>query len=427
MSENPQDFDQEVIVDITSEGSRLTVLNLSAVTFCVLLGLNMVAPILPTYAESFQVSYTLVGFVISSFAVTRVILDVPTGILSRKYDKKRIMITGLILIAMSSILAGIATSYIILVIARMIEGAGSALYVTSATVFLAQISGKKKRGQYMSIYMGMLLLGSVFGPTFGGLLADAYDIHAPFFAYAFVAGFGIIPTLLLPKVHNSANTKISLESKSIFQDVWQVISYRSYRLAAFATFTLFFIRTGVRSTLVPLYSANNLGLDSTTIGFLLTLAGIATAMTMVPMGSISDRIGRRIPLIVCLLFTALIVTVIPFSQDFMSLSVTMIIYGAFVGVSGPMAAYVTDLSPQDKLEISMGLYRMIGDLGFVIGPLSLGFLVDLTTTPIGGTEGTGLIAIEPFVMASILLLFAGLLLFRADDPTRSIKKEENAK
>ncbi len=407
-----------------SEGSRLTVLNLSAVTFCVLLGLNMVAPILPTYAESFDVSYTLVGFVISSFALTRMFLDMPAGLLTRRYDKKKIMITGLILIVTSSILAGVAPSYFVLVIARMIEGAGSALYVTSATVFLAQISGKKKRGQYMSLYMGMLLLGSIFGPTFGGVLADVYDIHAPFFAYALVAGFGMVPTLVLPKVSNSGNNNNVHEPRAVLHDVWQVLSYPSFLLASFATFALFFIRTGVRSTLVPLYGANNLGLDSTALGIILTLAGIATAITMVPMGSISDRIGRKIPLIMCLVFTAFTTITIPFSKDMQSLSLTMIIYGGFIGISGPMAAYVTDLSPQDKLEISMGLYRMIGDLGFVMGPLFLGYLADLTATQVSGAEHSGLIGIEPFAVACILLVIASLLLLKADDPVRQKRSAE---
>ena len=129
-----------------TEGNLLTVLNLSLVTFLVLLGLSMVSPILPTYAENFQVSYTLVGFVVSAFAITRMLLDMPAGLLSRRYDKKKIMIAGLLLISVSSVLAGFAQDYITLVIARMIEGAGSALYVTTATVFLAQISGEEKRG-----------------------------------------------------------------------------------------------------------------------------------------------------------------------------------------------------------------------------------------------------------------------------------------
>ena len=427
MSTNSEDPHSDMQANLANEGSWLTVLNLSAVTLCVMLGLSMVAPILPTYAESFQVSYVLVGFVISAFAVTRMILDMPAGLLSRRYEKRKIMIIGLLLIVTSSILAGVAPSYLVLVIARMIEGSGSALYVTAATVFLAQISGEKKRGKYMSLYMGMLLLGSIFGPTFGGYLADIYDIHAPFFAYALVAGSGMIPTLFLPRLNNSGNTNISFEPRMTLQDMRQVLSYPSFLLAGFATFSLFFIRTGVRSTLVPLFAANNLGLDSTAIGLILTFGGIATAITMVPMGSISDRIGRKLPLILCLLLTAGITLMIPSSNNLVSLSISLVIYGAFIGISGPLAAYVTDLSPQDKLEISMGLYRMIGDLGFVIGPLFLGYVADITATQVVGAEHSGLIGLEPFAVACVLLIISGLLLLKADDPARQkrfVKKAE---
>jgi DHA1 family multidrug resistance protein-like MFS transporter len=402
--------------------SGLTVLNLSLVSFCVLLGLSMVAPILPQYAESFGVTYTLVGFVISSFALTRVFLDIPAGLLSRRYDKKRIMITGLLLILASSILAGMATEYWVLVLARMIEGAGSALYVTCATVFLAQISGEEKRGQWMSLYMGMILLGSVFGPTFGGVIAHAFDIRAPFFAYAAVAGLGVVPTLILPRVPNSEGAALGDQRRSVFSDIWTVLTYPSFILATFATFTLFFIRTGVRSTLVPLFSANNLGLDSSAIGLTLTVAGIATGITMVPMGGISDRIGRRTPLVVCLLLTAAITVVIPMATDFWTLVFYMIVYGAFIGLSGPIAAYVTDVSPQDKLEISMGLYRTISDVGFVVGPLLLGYLADITATPVPGETHAGLIGLVPFAVASVIVVAAGLTLLRGADPARERRK-----
>lgn len=418
MSDDYQEVEIHTESENNGEGSVFTVLNLSLVTFFVLLGLSMVAPILPAYAESFQVSYTLVGFVISSFAVTRMFLDMPAGILARKYNKKTIMITGLLLIVVSSVLAGFAPNYVILVIARMIEGAGSALYVTTATVFLAQIAGKEKRGQWMSLYMGMLLLGSIFGPTFGGVIATMYDIRMPFFAYAITAGLGIIPTLILPNITNSSNTHSGLSRKTIFHDMKQVLSYPSYLLATFATFTLFFIRTGVRTTIVPLFAGNNLGLDADAIGLVLTIAGITTALTMIPMGKISDRIGRRIPLILCLILSAAVTIVIPYSIDFLTLAIVFAIYGAVIGLSGPIAAYVTDVSPQDKLEVSMGLYRMISDMGFVAGPLLLGYLADVTATTVPSASHSGLIGVVPFVVATLMLVIAGLTLFKAEDPAR---------
>lgn len=402
----------------------ITVLNLSLVTFLILLGLSMVSPILPTYAESFQVSYTLVGFVVSSFAVTRMVLDMPAGLLSRRFDKKKIMISGLGLLSVSSVLAGLAPNYITLVIARMIEGAGSALYVTTATVFLAQISGEEKRGQWMSLYMGMLLLGAIFGPTFGGIIAELYDIRAPFFAYAIITGVAVLPTLALPKLTNSGNGSLALEPREILRDMRQVLSNPSFLLVTFAVFTMFLLRTGVRSTLIPLFAANNLGMDSISIGLVLTIGGITTALTITPMGSISDRIGRKIPLALCLVLTAVITLLIPFSTDLFTLSIAVAIYGAVIGLSGPSAAYVTDLSPQDKLEISMGLYRTISDSGFVVGPLLLGFLADITATPVPGASHSGLIGVFPFVVASIILIVAFFVLLRADDPVKDRVQNE---
>jgi DHA1 family multidrug resistance protein-like MFS transporter len=409
----------------------IAVFNLSIVTFLVLLGLSMVSPILPHYAESFQISYTLVGFVISSFAITRMLLDMPAGFLSRKYDKKVIMIAGLILIVISSLLAGNAYSYEVLIIARMIEGAGSALYVTSATVFIAQIVDTERRGQLMSMYTGMLLLGTIFGPTFGGIIAATYDIRAPFFAYAIVVSFGIPTTLILPKIDNSETTT-SFETKtSPLRDVWSILTYPSFLIATLATFTLFFLRTGVRSTLVPLFADNNIGLDSGEIGLILTLAGITTAVTMVPMGGVSDRIGRKIPLIICLLMSAGVTIWIPFSTNMLELSICMAVYGLVIGLSGPLAAFVTDVSPEDKIEVSMGLYRMISDIGYIIGPSLLGYLADISAANSSGDNISGQIGLLPFVVASTLMIIAGLTLFKAHDPIRngniqaSIQEQEN--
>jgi len=144
--------------------------------------------------------------------------------------------------------------------------------------------------------------------------------------------------------------------------------------------------------------------------------------TILPIGNISDRIGRRRPLISCLILAAPVTVLIPFTKNMLSLSICLLAYGAIIGLSGPIAAYVTDISPPDQIELYMGVYRTIGDIGFVIGPLLLGFIADLTSTPaVVGGKIVNLVGWPPFVVAACIMIISGLFLLKAPDPALNKK------
>jgi MFS family permease len=342
-------------------------------------------------------------------------IDLPAGFLAQRYNKKSLMLVGLILVSSSSIMAGLAQNYWILLFARIIEGFGSAIYVTIATIYIALVASPERRGFLMSIYSGLLLLGAIFGPSFGGFIADSYGITAPFFAYAIISASGIIPTLILPHVNNSNDEK-HIKIQELYHQAWYSLKDPKFIPVLPSIFSLFFIRTGVRNTLVPLFSGNDLGLNEFDIGILLTIAGIATAITMVPIGLISDKIGRRTPLLLSLIISAPITLWIAITTNIIYLSLVIFIYGAIIGLSGPIAAYVTDIAPKDKLEIYMGVYRTIGDVGFVCGPLLMGFVVDLTSvTTMRGGSLIELVGWPPFAVAACIMLLTGLILLKAPD------------
>jgi len=126
------------------------ILNLSLVSGCVILGVTVISPVLPQYALSFSIPVALVGWAISAFALARLVTDIPAGLLADRFGRKRIMVSGLVLIIVSSIAAGAASNYAWLIFARIVGGIGSALYMTSATIWVAQVSAGESRGRYMS-------------------------------------------------------------------------------------------------------------------------------------------------------------------------------------------------------------------------------------------------------------------------------------
>jgi len=147
------------------------VITLSTFAFLVMMGLSLISPILPLYAIEFGASVVMVSMLVAGFAISRMLLDLPAGLLGSRYHPKSLMLFGLALISGSSVLCALAPNYWVLLAGRLIEGAGSGFYTTMSTTLLVMSVPQESRGKYMSIFTAMLLLGGITGPGVGGLIA----------------------------------------------------------------------------------------------------------------------------------------------------------------------------------------------------------------------------------------------------------------
>jgi len=386
------------------------ILNLSLVSGLVIIGFSIIAPVLPQYALSFSISMALTGWAISSFALARMAMDIPAGFLADLFGRKWIMVIGLVFICFSSILSGIAESYLLLILGRVIQGIGSALYITAATTWVAQISTGEYRGRFMSLYSGIIFAATSFGPAIGGYSAIHFGLNAPFFAYGGFAVLGLLATIPLKEMSEYNHVSRSMVR---IKDVPSVFTNGSFLLVNFSVLALFFLRSGVRSTLIPLYASLNLNLSEDQIGVLMTVAAVVTSVLTYPSGWLSDRIGRRWPIISCLFFSALSVVLIPSQTSFDGLVPIMVLYGFATGLQGSIAAWPADVAPKDKLGTAMGVYRVIGDIGMFLGPITVTYIADYT--------GRLIVTFIPFLIPAILAIIAGILMIWAKDPAAKKK------
>jgi multidrug resistance protein len=338
--------------------------------------MSIVGPILPIYAKSFNVSYTLVSLAISMYAFGRLIVDLPVGLFADRFGRKPLMIVGTILLTVTAYLNAVATGFGEFLFYRLVQGIGSSMWMTSRATLLADILKPEERGRTMGYFQAFMLLGASAGPVIGGIVATTWGIRAPFYFYALAGLIGLVVTVIWvhePRDIRERHTDVQFS----YQTVRRLLSNRSYSMACLATFTVFFMRTGIRGTMVPLYANVILGFDELTIGTIISYATVTNLFMTIPMGYAVDYFGRKPPIISSLTITAVSSFFFPLTSNYFQISLAAVLLG--VGTSGagqaPLAL-ATDATIDEPHGLSMGLYRLFGDIGFVTGPFILGLIAD---------------------------------------------------
>src|SRR5437867_837940 len=303
-----------------------------------------------------------------------------------------------------------AFNYWVLLGVRIAEGIGGAFYVTSSLATLAKRVPTEMRGRYMGLYVNALLLGQIMGPVIGGVVVLAWGLRAPFAVYALLAsaGMAVVTFGLEPSAATVQGGRVD------WTVVKRLLRDRSYVVVNIGTMGAFFARAGIVSTAIPLFIALNWGAGleeaAALAGVLLTTNALAALITQWPSGMYADRRGRKLPFVTSLVLAGLIAPFLFFTHDLASAIPVMFAYGLVLGMHGPLASWTTDLTPPEVMGTSMGLYRTLGDIGFLTGPLVMSAVIELTL------DSAGRITIAPFLVAAVWLVTAGLLMLLARDP-----------
>jgi MFS family permease len=383
--------------------------------------MNSIAPVLPLFGKTFGVSTALVGLLMTSFGLARVLGDLPSGYLSDRFDPRLLLIGGPIIIGISAMMAGFATNFWELTAYRFFQGVGSACYNTAAMVTVVGLSTTENRGRTLGAYHTSLLIGSSLGPAIGGLLGEHISLRTPFFVYAgtsFLISISLYFRIARAQASWANRRGTTADSsngvRTSLSALKTCFSSRNFVLVLMISFLLFFTRIGSRLTILPLLGAEEFQLGPSQIGLALTWLSILNFSFLYPAGSLADRWGRKTVLVPSMALMGAGLLMFGFSNQFWFFMVSATILGIATGMGGPIpAAYAADVVPLKDYGMTMGLFRTFGDLGWMVGPVLLGFISDL-----GGYN----LALQ----ANAILLLVGIYLF-AKWAKESVRRERHIK
>lgn len=354
---------------------------LALVTFAIYLGWGIVNPVLPLYAAGFGVGSLAVGVLVASFSVTSFGFDLYGGRLSDRYGARRMACGGALLVAASSVAAGAAPNFGLLLLSRALTGAGSALYVTAAMNILARTAAPGQMARAMSAYQAALMAGVGFGPLLGGVLGSAFNYRVPLFAYAGLAALcAAFSARTLP---GRLPTAAALAGNGAGQREAPLLRDGAFLTAVALAAAVFVVRAGVLSTLVPLFAKERLHFSGGLIGLALTIAALVNVVVLPHVGRFADRRHRRVAVLVGLGAGLVGLLLLTAPANAAALFASMVALGVCTGYAGVApAAIIADVAPPGRSGTAMGLYRMGVDFGSVAGPLCAGQLIAVSSYPV---------------------------------------------
>jgi MFS family permease len=360
------------------------------------LGFGSILPVVPLYADTFGVSQTAIGLAIAVYGAARFLFNVPTARVADRLGRRWALAFGGVITVVGSLICGVADSYWLFLAGRFVAGGGASMVITGCQIITTDISVPANRGRLMAVYQGVFLFAVGIGPIPGGFLAEAYGLAAPFYGHAALAG---VVTLLawfgIPETKGfggSASAGKPVPALPFSRQARLLTAQAGFLLIGFVSFTSFFARTGALFNLIPPLAEGRLELTPGEIGLGLGIISIVGLALAYPSGVLVDRFGRKTVIVPSTLFSGasmVLFAVMPSPVWFYGACLS---WAVATGIAGAApSAYAADMAPAGMNASAMGLYRMIADSGYVLGPLLLGLSADLLSPELSLVLTAGLV------------------------------------
>ena len=146
---------------------------------------------LPSINTDFAIpDQALLGWIVTGFLLSAAVFVVPFGRIADMRGRKKMFVSGLLIIVVSSFFCSISTTELMLIASRVIEGVGSAMIFGTGIAILTSAFPAKHRGNVLGINVAIVYVGSSSGPFLGGIITQYAGwrfIYAGIMVYALLA------------------------------------------------------------------------------------------------------------------------------------------------------------------------------------------------------------------------------------------------
>ncbi|MBW3590138.1 MAG: MFS transporter [Actinobacteria bacterium] len=330
---------------------------LSSLAYFVAVGATL--PVTPLFVDGpLRGSSFDIGLVVGVISFSAVGFRPIAGRIGDRRGRRLIIIVGAILAAGSIGAHALVGSIAELVFLRIIVGIGEAFFFTGAATVVTDVAPEDRRGEAVSFFSIALYLGLALGPVAGETILQAFSFDAVWLtsgAACLLAVVMVLPLKDTREIHEHIAPRRLIHPKALLPGI--VLACSVWGFAGFSSF-------------IPLY-AREVGLGGSR--FLFAMYAVVILLVRSAGAKIPDRVGPRRTAMISLLFSVLGMATMWGWNSPLGLYVSTVVFAVGQSLAYPalMTLAVAGTSASERSSV-IGTFTAFLDIGFGIGPLSLG-------------------------------------------------------
>jgi MFS family permease len=343
------------------------------------LGRGFTMPVLPILArDEFDVGAAAATLTFIATVLGQVLSTLPTGYLIDRIGRRKILIAGPFITAVSSFLVLIAGSYLEMLVYLVVNGIALQMWQMGRLAAIADTGKQGQRGRMITGMAGLQRAGTLLGPFLGGIVGAFVGLRAPFAMYGVMALLATVPMILFIK--ESAPDLLARDRGEPPRDrtdtPWSKLLTFPVIVLFIAQFTANLARGGASGNAGPafIFAAYAYGMGAIGLGTISLLTGLVGIPATFLAGYIMDRFGRKrsvVPASAALGLGLGLMALTAALQLPVSVFILAFVWAnlAVSFMAGSMQTIGSDIAPADERGRFFGMARLTASSGTLANPV----------------------------------------------------------
>ncbi len=351
---------------------RRSTLALGGIFATRLLGLFMILPTFSLYALHLPgATASNIGIALGIYGLTQALLQLPFGLLSDRFGRKRIITFGLILFAIGSIVATLSDSIGGVILGRALQGSGA--IGSTLIALMADLTREEQRSKAMAVIGMMIGLSFSLALVVGPIVSLYFGIQGIFMLTALLALLGIIilhtqvPDPLSNRTHESLRPHLKqlpilFKNRSLLKLNFGIFAQHAILMANFVILPI------LLNGLMPNNHPNPL------FYLLIVAAAFSVAIPIIIYTHRTQKAHILLPLMIAVLATSQLLFIFFHGQLWEIAANLILFFIAFNVLEAELPAQISTIAPKEQKGAAMGIYSSCQFLGIFCGGALGGFL-----------------------------------------------------